>query len=49
MNLSFTSIFIGEFILKQLGLSPIGYIKDPVNCFDGVIVLVSVIDICIII
>jgi hypothetical protein len=44
LNYIFTSIFIAEFALKMIALSPVGYMRDKMNVFDGVIVLFSIID-----
>eukprot|EP01083_Nonionella_stella_P209215 758601_1 len=45
-NYIFTLIFAVEMILKVVGLSPVGYLNDSWNIFDGLIVLVSLVDIC---
>ena len=34
-------------VIKNIALSPIEYVRDPMNISDGAIVLVSIIDICI--
>jgi hypothetical protein len=47
LNYIFTSIFIAEFALKMIALSPVGYMRDKMNVFDGVIVLFSIIDLSI--
>ena len=41
-NYVFTAIFLIEMVLKLIGLGPIGYIKDPFNDFDAIIVIVSI-------
>jgi hypothetical protein len=41
MNLTFTIIFAVEMFLKLIAYSPMGYIKDTMNIFDGGIVLLS--------
>jgi hypothetical protein len=43
-NLLFTFIFLTEMIIKLVGLTPAGYIKDTFNIFDGTIVALSVIE-----
>lgn len=44
-NYAFTIIFTIEMGLKILGLGLIGYIKDPMNIFDAIIVALSLVDI----
>uniref|UniRef100_A0A8C7G282 Voltage-dependent T-type calcium channel subunit alpha n=2 Tax=Oncorhynchus TaxID=8016 RepID=A0A8C7G282_ONCKI len=41
-NIVFTSLFALEMLLKVLVYGPFGYIKNPYNIFDGVIVVISV-------
>ncbi|XP_078257299.1 voltage-dependent T-type calcium channel subunit alpha-1G isoform X3 [Rhinoraja longicauda] len=41
-NIVFTSLFALEMLLKILVYGPFGYIKNPYNIFDGVIVVISV-------
>nr|XP_027780466.1 voltage-dependent T-type calcium channel subunit alpha-1G isoform X25 [Marmota flaviventris] len=41
-NIVFTSLFALEMLLKLLVYGPFGYIKNPYNIFDGVIVVISV-------
>ncbi|XP_062930270.1 voltage-dependent T-type calcium channel subunit alpha-1G isoform X1 [Mobula hypostoma] len=41
-NIVFTSLFALEMLLKILVYGPIGYIKNPYNIFDGIIVVISV-------
>nr|XP_033816543.1 voltage-dependent T-type calcium channel subunit alpha-1G isoform X3 [Geotrypetes seraphini] len=41
-NIVFTSLFALEMLLKLLVYGPFGYIKNPYNIFDGVIVIISV-------
>ncbi|NXC11136.1 CAC1G protein, partial [Orthonyx spaldingii] len=41
-NIVFTSLFALEMLLKILVYSPFGYIKNPYNIFDGIIVVISV-------
>lgn len=44
LNYIFTAIFIAEFALKMVALSPIGYMRDNMNIFDGIIVIFSIVD-----
>merc|ERR1719353_618788 len=44
LNIIFCGIFLVEMIFKLIGLSPLGYVKDGFNCFDGVIVVFSTIE-----
>lgn len=44
MNDVFTLIFLIEMYIKLIALTPRGYIRDGMNCFDGFIVIVSVVD-----
>lgn len=39
-NIVFTSLFALEMLLKLLVYGPFGYIKNPYNIFDGVIVVI---------
>ncbi|KAL1005268.1 hypothetical protein UPYG_G00056900, partial [Umbra pygmaea] len=41
-NLVFTSMFVLEMVLKLLAFGFFGYIKNPYNSFDSVIVIISV-------
>ncbi|XP_036159074.1 voltage-dependent T-type calcium channel subunit alpha-1H isoform X1 [Myotis myotis] len=41
-NIVFTSMFALEMLLKLLACGPLGYIQNPYNIFDGVIVVISV-------
>ncbi|XP_071968470.1 voltage-dependent T-type calcium channel subunit alpha-1G isoform X7 [Engystomops pustulosus] len=41
-NIVFTSLFALEMVLKLLVYGPFGYIKNPYNIFDGIIVIISV-------
>ena len=37
-------VFIAEMGIKLIALNPIGYIKEPMNCFDGSIVALTIFD-----
>ncbi|XP_028823971.1 voltage-dependent T-type calcium channel subunit alpha-1G isoform X3 [Denticeps clupeoides] len=41
-NIVFTSLFALEMLLKLLVYGPFGYIRNPYNIFDGIIVVISV-------
>nr|XP_015215842.1 PREDICTED: voltage-dependent T-type calcium channel subunit alpha-1H isoform X3 [Lepisosteus oculatus]XP_015215843.1 PREDICTED: voltage-dependent T-type calcium channel subunit alpha-1H isoform X3 [Lepisosteus oculatus]XP_015215844.1 PREDICTED: voltage-dependent T-type calcium channel subunit alpha-1H isoform X3 [Lepisosteus oculatus]XP_015215845.1 PREDICTED: voltage-dependent T-type calcium channel subunit alpha-1H isoform X3 [Lepisosteus oculatus]XP_015215846.1 PREDICTED: voltage-dependent len=41
-NIVFTSMFALEMLLKLLAFGLFGYIKNPYNIFDGIIVIISV-------
>ncbi|XP_038675349.1 voltage-dependent T-type calcium channel subunit alpha-1H isoform X3 [Scyliorhinus canicula] len=41
-NIVFTSMFALEMILKLLAFGLFGYIKNPYNIFDGIVVIISV-------
>ncbi|XP_069066231.1 voltage-dependent T-type calcium channel subunit alpha-1H isoform X4 [Pleurodeles waltl] len=41
-NIVFTSMFALEMVLKLLAFGMFGYIKNPYNIFDGIIVIISV-------
>lgn len=43
-NEVFTWIFIAEMAIKLLALTPMGYIRDKMNIFDGVIVVLSIVE-----
>ncbi|XP_063790950.1 voltage-dependent T-type calcium channel subunit alpha-1H isoform X2 [Pseudophryne corroboree] len=44
-NIVFTSMFALEMLLKLLAFGIFGYIKNPYNIFDGIIVVISVCEI----
>ena len=44
MNLSFTIIFTIEMGIKLLAYGPITYVNDPMNVFDGSIVIISLVE-----
>jgi hypothetical protein len=48
LNDIFTYIFISEMSLKILALSPAGYLRDKLNIFDGIIVMLSIFEMTII-
>jgi ABC-type multidrug transport system fused ATPase/permease subunit len=45
LNYLFTFVFIAEMGFKLGGMGPLGYVKDPFNIFDGVLVLMSIAEI----
>ena len=45
LNIVFTAIFAFELVLKHVVLGPVQYWSDSFNCFDGLIVVVSVIEV----
>ncbi|XP_072167756.1 voltage-dependent T-type calcium channel subunit alpha-1H-like [Diadema setosum] len=44
-NLIFTSLFALEMLLKLIAYGPIGYVSNGFNVFDGLIVIVSVVEV----
>ena len=40
----FTTIFTLEAVLKIIAMSPVNYLKDKWNCFDIVIVVLSLVE-----
>jgi len=38
-NYIFSAIFVAELIIKMIALDPFGYWRDPLNAFDGTLVL----------
>ncbi|XP_062304557.1 voltage-dependent T-type calcium channel subunit alpha-1G [Osmerus eperlanus] len=44
-NMVFTSVFSLEMLLKLLALGPCGYLTNPYNTFDSVVVIISVCEI----
>jgi len=44
LNDLFTLIFLIEMIMKLIAFTPRGYVRDNMNNFDGIIVIISVID-----
>ena len=45
-NLVLTLLFLFELVLKMVGLTPRYYFKDSFNCFDFVIVMISLVRSC---
>jgi len=45
LNDVFSGIFVVEMIVKLVGLSPKVYVKDPLNVFDGTIVIIALLEI----
>ena len=45
MNLTFTMIFLAEMVIKLVGYGFVGYIRDLMNVFDGLIVILSLVEI----
>nr|CAB3265896.1 sodium channel protein 1 brain-like [Phallusia mammillata] len=43
-NKVFTFVFLAEAVLKILALNPIGYLKNPWNLFDFLIVVISIVE-----
>jgi len=41
-NFVFTWIFIGEMIMKLIGLGPMKYLHDKINHLDGLVVVISI-------
>ncbi|KRX07618.1 hypothetical protein PPERSA_11167 [Pseudocohnilembus persalinus] len=46
-NIFFTSVFTLEMVIKLYGLGFIGYIRDKFNIFDGLLVILSLVEIII--
>ena len=44
LNLFFTIVFTTEMVLKIIVLNPKGYIRDYLNIIDGIIVIISLMD-----
>jgi len=47
INYVVTIYFALEMVIKIVGLKPRGYIADSFNIFDGVVVMISLIELCI--
>jgi voltage-dependent calcium channel L type alpha-1D len=45
INIFLFGVFFVEMLIKNAGLGPKNYIKDPFNIFDAIIVMVSIIDV----
>ncbi|XP_056897794.1 voltage-dependent L-type calcium channel subunit alpha-1D isoform X7 [Takifugu flavidus] len=45
LNMVFTGVFTVEMILKLIAFKPRGYVRDPWNVFDALVVIGSVVDI----
>lgn len=43
-NYIFTAIFFLEMVIKLIGLHPRGYVQDSFNVFDGVVVMISLVE-----
>jgi hypothetical protein len=48
LNTMFTWIFIAEMSLKIIGLGPLKYLKDKMNYLDGIVVILSIIEMIIV-
>ncbi|KXZ43032.1 hypothetical protein GPECTOR_106g126 [Gonium pectorale] len=44
VNLVLTGGFLLEFLIKQVGVGAVGYLRDPWNLLDGAIVVLSVVE-----
>ena len=44
VNLFFTILFALELISKLIGMGPKEYIRDTFNVFDGIIVMLSIVE-----
>jgi hypothetical protein len=44
LNYIFTFVFAMEMVIKMIGLHPKGYIQDSFNIFDGVVVVISLVE-----
>eukprot|EP00961_Rhodomonas_salina_P046690 626617-Rhodomonas_salina.2 len=44
-NLAFAGIFLGEMLVKVGGLGPLTYLQNPMNLFDAVIVIISLLEV----
>ena len=44
-NIVLTSIFAVEMVMKLIGLTPKGYVSDKMTIFDGLLVIIGIIDI----
>ena len=40
----FTLAFVVEMLIMLIALGPKGYVMNPVTCFDGFVVIVSIIE-----
>ena len=48
-NIVLTVLFLLEMVMKLIGLGFKGYVSDKMNIFDGILVLVSIVDILVLI
>jgi len=46
INLFFCAVFVLEFVLKISGYRFFGYWTDPMNCFDGILVIMIGVELC---
>ncbi len=44
LNLFFTVLFALEMVSKLIGMGPKEYVRDTFNIFDGVIVILSIVE-----
>ncbi|XP_033214107.1 voltage-dependent T-type calcium channel subunit alpha-1H-like [Belonocnema kinseyi] len=45
-NIAFSAVFAAEMLLKIIADGPFGYISNGFNVFDGIVVVLSVIELC---
>jgi hypothetical protein len=45
LNISFTFYFVGELLVKLVGLGPRCYIRDRMNQFDALVVAASLVEV----
>lgn len=44
LNFTFTIVFVVEMAVKLAGLGVVTYCKDNMNVFDGIVVLLSIVE-----
>ncbi|XP_043464929.1 voltage-dependent T-type calcium channel subunit alpha-1H isoform X1 [Leptopilina heterotoma] len=45
-NIAFSAVFAAEMLLKIIAEGPFGYISNGFNVFDGIVVILSVVELC---
>ena len=45
LNYGFVIYFAIEMVMLLIGLGPMGYVKDPFNTFDGIVVIISIVEV----
>jgi len=44
LNIAFTGLFAIEMLVRILAYGPVGYLRDPMNDFDAIVVILSLVE-----